>query len=258
MTFGPATALVTGASSGFGALIAEEFARRGARVLVVARRADRLQELADRLSAEHDATVDVLASDLADGGVGPQLLARATETAGPIECVVNNAGFGIHGPVAENDPEMLRQMLDLNVTALTSITRAFLDPMLAAGRGTIVNVASIGGFQPGPNMAAYLASKAYVLHFTEALWGELKGTGVRTTALCPGFTDTEFLDVSGARGKGHMISPAQVVQKLFGALDRSTLPPYLVPDLPNRIQSIAGRIAPRRFTIAMADRMLRD
>ncbi|SDE10334.1 SDR family NAD(P)-dependent oxidoreductase [Auraticoccus monumenti] len=263
MPYTPALALVTGASSGLGALVARRMAERGTDLVLVARRRDRLDELAGELRRRHGVTVHPVVMDLGRAGAGPALLeALAAEAPGRSpDLVVNNAGFGIYGPLVENDPEKLEAMLTLNVTALTSITRAVLEPMVRRGSGTLVNVASTGGFQPAPGLAAYVATKAYVLHLSEALWQEVKGTGVRVTALCPGPTSTEFFDVAGSEHGvlgGNVTTPEQVVDALVAALDRRRLPPYLVPDVPNRIQSVAARVLPRRLALPVAARVMRQ
>jgi len=171
-------------------------AQAGVPTIVVARRVDRLEALADELSGE-PGTVEVMAADLStDGGV--DLVAARLEDGDdePIELLVNNAGFGTHGRVAEIEPERMHDELEVNVVALTRLTRAALPPMLERRRGWILNVSSVAGFQPWPEQAVYAATKAYVTSFTEALHEELRGTGVRATALCPGLTKTEFVAVS--------------------------------------------------------------
>ncbi|MVA76247.1 SDR family NAD(P)-dependent oxidoreductase [Auraticoccus sp. F435] len=263
MTFTPALALVTGASSGLGALIARRVAERGSDLVLVARRRDRLAELAAELRRRHGVQAHPVVMDLGRPGAGPALLAAMPEEVAhrPLDLVVNNAGFGLYGPLLGQDAERLEEMLTLNVTALTSITRTLLEPMVRRGHGTLVNVASTGGFQPAPGLAAYVASKAYVLHLTEALWQELRRTRVRVTALCPGPTSTEFFDVAGSEHGalgGKVTTPEQVVDALMTALDRRRLPPYLVPDLPNQVQAVAARVLPRRLTLGVAARVLKQ
>ncbi len=263
MTFTPTLSLVTGASSGLGALLARRLAARGSDLVLVARRRSQLEELAAELTGLHGVTVHPVVLDLGRLGAGPALLAALPDAVSgkPFDLVVNNAGSGLYGSLLEQDPERLEQMLTLNVTSLTSLTRTLLEPMVARGSGTLVNVASTGGFQPAPGLAAYVASKAYVLHLTEALWQELRRTGVRVTALCPGPTSTEFFDVAGSQhGElgGNVTTPERVVDALLTALDRPRLPPYLVPDLPNRVQSIAARVLPRRLSLAVAARVMRQ
>ncbi|MFN0092830.1 MAG: SDR family NAD(P)-dependent oxidoreductase [Acidimicrobiales bacterium] len=188
-----ASALVTGASAGIGAAFARRLGAAGVPTVVVARRAERLAALAE----EHP-SLEPLVADLAEPeGVGA-VAARLADSARPVELLVNNAGFGAAGRFAEQDPARHGELVAVNVAALTGLTRAALPAMLAAGRGWILQVSSVAGFQPAPGAAVYGASKAYVTSLAEALSVELAGTGVRISALCPGFTRTEFHQVSGA------------------------------------------------------------
>jgi uncharacterized protein len=205
------SALVTGASSGIGDSMVRMLARAGVDTIVVARRVDRLEALADELSGE-PGTVEVMAADLStDDGVDLVAERLADPVAGhaPIDLLVNNAGFGTSGRVAEIEPERMHDELEVNVVALTRLTRAALPLMLERRRGWILNVSSVASFQPAPQLAVYAATKAYVTSFTEALHEELRGTGVRATALCPGLTKTEFVAVSrGAEAAASTQYPA--------------------------------------------------
>ncbi|RTL22718.1 MAG: SDR family oxidoreductase [Burkholderiales bacterium] len=184
-------ALVTGASSGIGLHLSEELAAQGHDLVLVARRESALQSLAERLRRQ-GATVTVIALDLA---ADPDTLtARLAALGLHPEVLVNNAGFGLFGKHADTDLADEQQLIDLNITALTRLTKQLLPGMLARGRGRILNVASTAAFQPGPYMAVYYASKAYVLSYSEALAEELRGTGVSVTALCPGPTASGFQD----------------------------------------------------------------
>jgi uncharacterized protein len=189
------SALVTGASSGIGAAMVELLAAAGVPTVVVARRADRLQDLA----ARHDGLVEVLAADLASAAGVAAVAERLADPSRPVDLLVNNAGFGSSGPVAGTDSERLTGQIQVNVLALTQLTRAALPGMVERRRGWVLNVSSVASFQPAPNLAVYAATKAYVTSFTEALHEELRGTGVRATALCPGLTRTEFVQVSSGR-----------------------------------------------------------
>jgi len=184
-------ALITGASSGIGLELARQFARGGWELHLVARRRDLLEKLADELGAQtsiHDV-------DLADADAREQLIEslRGVE----ISCLVNNAGFGDYAMFAESDWAKIESMVRLNIEALTHLTHAFLPAMKARRRGRILNVASTAAFFPGPGMATYYASKAYVLSFSEALASELEGSGVSVTCLCPGATKSEFQERAG-------------------------------------------------------------
>jgi len=186
--------LITGASSGIGEAMAELLGHAGIPQVVVARRVDRLEELA----AKYDG-VEVLAADLTtDGGVD-EVIRRITSVDHPIDLVVNNAGFGTSGAFHELDPDRLRDEIDLNVGALTAISRAALGVMGPRGRGYLLNVSSVAGFQPGPRLAVYAATKAYVTSLSESLHEEARDRGVHVTALCPGLTRTEFQSVSNTK-----------------------------------------------------------
>lgn len=260
MTYSGTTALITGASSGLGAEFAGRFAARGANLVLVARRADRLEELAQELRSQHGITVTVIPMDLGRAGVGREL---ADELAGrgiTVDTLVNNAGFGTHSTFAEEDPDVIAAEISLNVAALVDITRAFLPGMLAAGKGALVNVASTAAFQPIPGMAVYGATKAFVLSFTEAVAHETKGSGLSVLALCPGATSTEFFDVLGSQSAavGRMQSPTQVVETAIKALDRSGTPGSVVSGWANRVAAGFAQRLPRAVTVAIAARAVQD
>jgi len=183
--------LITGASSGIGAELARVFAAHGHELVLVARREDRLNALAGEIAASGRPRPSVLAADLGGRSAVASLAAELASRGLEPEIVVNNAGFGLMGAAAELDRGAQLDMIDLNVRALTELSLAFLDS-LARRRGGILNVASTAAFLPGPGMAVYFASKAYVLSFTEALHSELSGRGIKVAALCPGPVPTEF------------------------------------------------------------------
>ena len=191
------TALVTGASGGIGEELARLFAADGHDLVLVARSRDKLARLAEELEGKHGVSANVLTADLARAP-SPQEIFEETEGAGlRVDALVNNAGFGSYGLFAETDLKQELEMLQVNVVALTHLTKLFLPAMLARRRGYVMNVASTAAFQPGPLMAVYYASKAYVLSFSEALSNECEGTGVRVSALCPGPTETGFVAAAG-------------------------------------------------------------
>jgi short-subunit dehydrogenase len=251
------TVLITGASSGIGLELARLFARNGYNLLLVARNADRLGEVAKELQS---LGVDAksLAVDLADP-TAPQAiydLIRMENVA--IDVLVNNAGFGSHGFFHENDQAVELSMIQVNVVALTHLTRLFLPDLVKRGEGKVLNVASTASFQPGPLMAVYYATKAYVLSFTEAIAEELRGTGVTATALCPGPTLTGFQSRAGAREmrmlKGGLVLDATIVAKVGydGLMAGKTL---VIPGFRNRILSFGVRFTPRRWVTRIARRM---
>jgi short-subunit dehydrogenase len=186
-------ALVTGASSGIGAAIARALAQRGANLVLVARRRDRLDALAEKLR-EFDVDVLVEVMDLSDSGAAARLLRRTEGNDLAIDILVNNAGLGHYETFVASDWSIIEQQLRVNLVALTELTHRFLPAMIARGHGHVMNVASVGAYAPTPNFAVYTATKAYVRHLSEALDFELAGTGVRTICVNPGGTKTEFTD----------------------------------------------------------------
>src|SRR5215470_1019534 len=191
------TALITGASVGLGRELAKLFAADGHDLVLVARRKDKLDQLAAELGKGHGVAATVIASDLTDPAA-PAALADKVGAAGiEVEFLVNNAGFGSNGAFHELDEKRELDMIQVNVTALVQLTRRLLPAMVARKSGRILNIGSTAGFVPGPFMADYYASKAYVISFTEAIAFELRGTGVTATVLCPGATATEFAAVAG-------------------------------------------------------------
>ena len=185
------SALITGASSGIGEAMCRELGRAGIPQVVVARRGDRLEQLAATF-----ADVEVLAADLTTADGVAAVEERLTDPHRPVDLLVNNAGFGTSGAFAELDPDRLDEEVRLNVGALTRLSRAALGAMVPRKRGYLLNVSSVVSFQPGPRLAVYAATKAYVTSLSESLHEEVRGTGVKVTALCPGLTRTEFQDVS--------------------------------------------------------------
>lgn len=198
-------ALVTGASSGIGAEMARDLAARGHDLVLVARRAAAMQTLAEELQRQHQATCTVLSQDLTAPGGVKALVAQLKDRGLQPEVLINNAGLGSIGEHVGSQWAVQQSMIDLNVTALTELTHALLPAMVANKRGKILNVASTASFQPGPGMAVYFATKAYVLSYSEALHQELARVGITVTALCPGPTASEFVAVAS---KTHSISLA--------------------------------------------------
>ena len=194
------TALITGASFGIGLELARIFARENHNLVLVARSADKLRQVASELEKAHGTRSLILATDLSSPGAAAYLLDQTTRAGITVDVLVNNAGFGQFGLFAENDLDECLQQIQLNVTTLTHLTRLFLPGMIERHSGRILNVASTAAFQPGPLMAVYFATKAYVLHFSEAIADELRGTGVTVTCLCPGATRTEFHKRANATG----------------------------------------------------------
>lgn len=247
------TALVTGASSGIGTEIARELAQRGHGLTLVARREDRLRELAGELSTEHEVRVEVVAADLSDRGARDDLAAAVISRGLSVSVLVNNAGFGSVGEFADNDRERQVQMVALNCEAIIDLTARYLPSMIEEGSGAVLNIASAAAFQPLPGSATYAASKAFVLHFTEAIHEELKGTGVTATAVCPGPVHTEFVEAAGMTLKGGAgpdfawTSVTDVAaESVKGVEDGNRT---VVPGLFNLAGSIVGRYSPRSLSL---------
>ena len=254
MRIGPGTtALITGASSGIGEEFAFQLAARGASLVLVARRADKLGQLRAALLERHsNLTIDVIIADLSEPGAGAEV-ARQVEDAGRrIDVLINNAGTAFHGQFADQDAGRIASEIQVNVGSVTDLAARFLPPMLHARNGLVINVASTAAFQPVPTMAVYGATKAFVLSFTEALWYETRGTGVQVLALCPGATETGFFAAAAdqpfmTRGRQ---TPRQVVRTALAAIGRTQ--PTVVSGWKNRLAVMGPRFAPRRFVPAVA------
>jgi len=246
------TILVTGASSGIGAAFARALAGRGANLVLVARRVDRLEKLAAELTAAHGIRATSIGLDLGEPAAGRTLKEKTDALGLAITGVVNNAGFGTDGPFHEENPSTLAQEIAVDITTLVDISRAYIEPLRAAGTGILVNVASMAAHQPIPGMAVYSASKAFVLNFTEALWHESRTTGLRVLALSPGLTTTEFFDdLDSGKYKGNYQTPEQVVQTALTALDRNRRP-SITSGRVNAITTSASRMLSRKRTVMIA------
>jgi short-subunit dehydrogenase len=248
-------ALVTGASSGIGWELAKLFAEDRQDLVLVARNRKKLDELARELTASYGVAVRVIAKDLTDPKAPAQIFSQLAESGPQIDVLVNNAGFGVYGPFAETDGEKELEMIQVNVTALTHLTKLFLPPMLERRSGQILNVASTAAFQPGPLMAVYYATKSYVLSFSEALANELSGSGVTVTALCPGPTDTGFQKDAGLEKTRLFSNPfvmdARSVAR-SGYTGMKAGKRIVIPGLFNRLLVQTVRFSPRRLVTAIA------
>ena len=246
--------LITGASAGIGDALARMFAQHGHTLVLTARREARLEQLAAEIMTIGHERPHVIAADL-EAPEGPAHLAEALRAKNlEPSIVVNNAGFGLLGDAADLDHAQQLAMIDLNVRALTDLSLRWLEP-ITRHRGGILNVASIASFLPGPGMAVYHATKAYVLSFTEALHEELKSEGVRVCALCPGPVETEF-DVRA--GVPHGYFPA-ILNRSAERVAREGYDGFMgghrvvVPGRPNRIMTLVPRLIPRGLMLAMTD-----
>ena len=257
----PSTALVTGASGGIGEALARQLAARGANLILSARREAALEDLAAELRARYGVRAHVLALDLTRPDAGEVLERDLADRSLTVDLLVNNAGFGGFGEFQTQDPGEIGRMLAVNVVALTDLTRRLLPGMVARGRGRVLNVASTAAFQPGPLMAVYYASKAYVLSLSEALNEELRGTGVSVTALCPGPVETGFQAVSNLGESRLLAGPARLTLLSAEEVARQGVQamlagqPVVVPGRLNQMQSWAPRLLPRRVVTRVIRRV---
>ncbi|CAL9649880.1 SDR family NAD(P)-dependent oxidoreductase [Streptomyces sp. enrichment culture] len=249
------TTVVTGASSGIGTAFARELARRGSDLVLVARRRDRLEDLASELGTRHGVRTTVVPLDLSEPGAGRRLAADLAGRGIRVDGLVNNAGFGTNGVFHEEDPDRLTDEINVDVANLVDLTRAFIEPLRDSGRGVLVNVASAAAYSPNPGMAVYAACKAFVLSFTEALWYESRGTGLRVLSLAPGLTRTEFFDgLKGGAYRGSYQTPEQVVATAMRTLDRGRRP-SVQSGLLNAAMVSLPRFFTRRRTVLLGGRI---
>lgn len=252
-------ALVTGASAGLGTEFAKLLAADGAHVILVARRKDRLEALGKQLEAQHGIKTWSIAADLMQPGAAAQLVAEVKRLGLEVDVLINNAGFGTTGAFVTNDAAQEVGMVNVNITALVELTRALLPGMVERKRGRVLNIGSSAGFQPGPYMAVYYATKAFVNSFTEALSYELDGTGVTATVSCPGATATEFAQVAGndksalfAMGS---MGAAEVALAGYRAMRAGA--PLAVHGLKNKLSVFSVRLAPRGVVRSIAAKLNR-
>jgi short-subunit dehydrogenase len=248
------TALITGASSGIGADLARELARDGHDLVLVARRVEPMQALA----AEFTTKVTIIAADLSKPGAAADLVRELESRNLAIDVLINNAGLGATGRFDQIDLAKTSETLQVNVTALTELTRLLLPPMIARGRGRIMLVASTAAFQPGPLMAVYYASKAYVLSFGEAIAFELRGTGVSVTTLCPGPTATNFFDAAGGdhtklfkNPMTKLMNSAEVARIGYAGLKAGRR--VVISGASNKLLAITARMSPHALVLRIAN-----
>jgi short-subunit dehydrogenase len=249
-------AVVTGASSGIGAEIARDLAGRGHQVVLVARTKSKLVELA----AELGERAHVLAGDLSDRTVRADLLDRVSDLGLVPDILVNNAGLSTLGPVHRSDPEAELNLVEVDVAAVVDLCSRFLPGMVERGRGAVLNVASMAAFQPLPGQATYGAAKSFVLSYTHSLSGELAGTGVTVTALCPGPVDTGFGEAAGfdrhdfetSLPSFMWVTASEVARAAVEGMDRGRV--VVIPGALNRPAALFGRFAPRRLLVPLLAR----
>jgi short-subunit dehydrogenase len=254
------TALITGASAGIGWELARQFAAEKSNLVLVARRRERLEELAAEMREQHGVEAHAMVADLGQADAPRTIVDRLTRDGLTIDVLVNNAGFGALGPVAELDADRQMEMIQVNVVALTHLTRLLLPAMIQRRRGGILNVASTAGFQAGPFMAVYYASKAYVISFSEALADELALSGVAVSCLCPGPTLTEFAETAKMGNalmfKLQPMTAQQVARAGYRGFRRGKL--LVVPGWMNYLGSMSVRFAPRSVARGIAKRLQWD
>lgn len=251
--------LITGASKGIGLELAKCFAQEDYDLVLVARNADELHAVAEEMGRiNKNITARVLPADLARPEAAEEIRAALQEQSVTVDVLVNNAGFGWRGMFAQAEPQLLVDMLEVNVVALTRLTRVFLPAMIERREGGIINVASVAGFFPGPLMSVYYATKAYVISLSEALANEVKGTGVVVSCLCPGATATHFqkrADLDGAKlfSKNPVMSAAAVAEEGYKGFKRGET--IVITGVSNKFAVAAGRLVPRSIAAGMARKM---
>lgn len=254
------TALITGASFGIGETFARELAKSKTNLVLVARSKDRLDRLAQQLQEKHQIKAEVIAKDLTEPGATQAVFDEVTQNGITIDMLVNNAGFGDYGLFVERDLQKQVKMIQLNITALVELSHLFLAPMKQRGSGSIVNVASIAAYQPIPYMSIYAATKAFVLHFSEALWAENKDAGIHILALCPGPTESNFFEAaefpSSLGGNGKLVPADEVVVEALKALEKnqSTL---VTGGFGNQVIANLSRFVPRDVVVNMVEKQFR-
>ncbi len=255
MDYRGTTALVTGASSGVGAQFATDLAARGANLVLVARRKDRLDDLAQRLEADHSITVTTIAADLSQPNTAAAIRSELQDRGVTISMLVNNAGLASTGPLLHATEQAVHDQIAVNIAALVDLTHAFLPDLVASGNGVLVNVSSMAGAQPIPGLAAYSASKTFVRNFTSAIAYELRDEPVKVLTLVPGATKTEFWTAAGMTETGTSFeTPEDVVATALNALDRNDVPTTAVSGSRNRLMfRLIGLLpVPERTTLRLA------
>ncbi|HEU5050991.1 MAG TPA: SDR family oxidoreductase [Gemmatimonadales bacterium] len=254
---GAGTALVTGASSGIGRELARLLARDGHTLILTARDEERLRAVAAELRERHGTGSTVIAVDLSQPDGAAKLVEQIERAGLTVDVLVNNAGAGAAGPFAEVPLERQLAVIQLNLVALTELTRRLLPGMLARRRGRVLNVSSTAAFQPGPYMAVYYATKAYVLSLSEAIAAEVAGSGVTVTTLCPGPTRTEFFERASMRksplARSSILDAAAVAEAGYAGMLRGRT--LVVPGLTNRVARHLARLAPRRLVTGIVARL---
>lgn len=247
------TALITGASGGIGLETAKIFASEGNNLILVARSKDTLERIRIEIEKQYKVEVLIIVKDLTVAGSSREIYEEVLKNGISVNYLVNNAGYGDIGFFAGSDWNKQEGMINLNITALTYLTRLFLPGMISAGEGRILNVASTAAFQPGPTMSVYFATKAYVLHFSEAINNELRDSGITVTVLCPGSTESNFHAV--AIGDVNLVKKRKRASAykvaLAGYRGMMKGKPVVIPGFLNTVMAFAVRFLPREFIVGM-------
>ncbi len=249
------TALITGASSGIGLELARVMAREQIDLVLVARNQEALEQLQESLQVEHSVSAHVIPADLSNMEEVRKVYSTCQKEGWKIDYLINNAGFGDFGFFVESDWEKTAGMIDLNIKSLTLLCKLFIPDMVTKKYGKVMNVASTAAFQPGPTMAVYFASKAYVLHFSEAIYNELKDTGVTVTALCPGATESNFqkaaaMEESKLVKNKKLPTSLEVAEYGYKAMMKGKM--TAIHGFKNYLLANSVRFAPRSLTVALA------
>jgi short-subunit dehydrogenase len=250
-------ALVTGASSGIGRAYAEQLAAQGCHVILAARSQDKLEEIAKELSAKYGVQTHSMVSDLSKPGSASQLAEQIAALGLEVHILINNAGFGTHGRFEALSNDREQEEIIVNISSLVELTHCFLPGMLSRKDGIVVNVASLGAFQPGPYSTVYCATKAFVLSFSESLWAETHDRGVRVLALCPGATQTGFFDAAGSHelADGNLSTPMDVARAGFRGIEQGRC--YIVEGRKNYWLAQIHRFFTRKRAALVMERMRR-
>lgn len=250
--------LVTGASAGIGRELARLLADEGARLVVSARREDRLLALCDELLERGAASAHAVVADLAAPDGADRLVAASIDALGDVDVLVNNAGFAVPGPFVRSAEDRTAAMLAVNVASATSLLRQLLPGMVRRDRGGVLNVASVAAFQAAPYQAAYAGTKSYLLNLSESVYQEVKHTRVAVTALCPGVTDTEFFEAAGYRNLGPFLNRRMSAEKVarVGLRGLRRGKPLVVPGFSNRALTFLERFLPRRLVGEVSRRLM--
>ncbi|MCE9598118.1 MAG: SDR family oxidoreductase [Spirochaetia bacterium] len=252
-------AVITGASSGIGLAIAHVLAEKKTDLILTARRRDRLEKLAEELKQKHGIRVDIIENDLARPGSAQDLFNKVQAIRKDVSILVNNAGFGKQSAVLDHSIGDVRDMVQVNMMAVTELTWLFGVEMRKQSYGRIMQLASVGAFQPSPMYAIYSATKSYVLSFSYAMNSELKGSGVSVTSICPGFTESEFHEVAGHKKTAFMKASTMTSRKVAEISVRAMMnrSPKVIPGLLNKINSYIMEGMPRAFSTAIAGSLMK-